>query len=107
MNINLNRANLSERPINQEINSLIEQADPPGENFRQYLGASAMGSECLRKIQFDWMCDAQFPARIRDIFDRGHWGEDLSREHMVGAGFKFAVNVCICWCRSTRCWRRQ
>jgi hypothetical protein len=88
--LDFNRANLSGRPVNALINQLIEQAEPAGENHRQYLGASAMGSECLRKIQFDWMCDPEFPARIRDIFDRGHWGEDLSRRHLLAAGFQFA-----------------
>ena len=88
--LNFNRANLSDRPVNTLINQLIEQAEPSSENFRQYLGASAMGSECLRKIQYDWMCDAQFPAQARDRFDRGHWGEDLSRQHLIAAGFEFA-----------------
>jgi hypothetical protein len=88
--LNFNKANLSERPVNTLINQLIEQAEPPGENFRQYLGASAIGSECLRRVQYDWMCDAQFPARIKDIFARGHWGEDVSRQHLIAAGFQFA-----------------
>jgi hypothetical protein len=88
--LDFNTPSLSERPINNLINQLIEQAEPPGENYRQYLGASSMGSDCLRKIQFEWMCDAQFQARQRDIFDRGHWGEDLSRQHFVAAGFQFA-----------------
>jgi hypothetical protein len=81
---------LSALPISVKINELIEAAEPPGENYRQYLGASAIGSECLRRIQYDWMCDAQFPARMCDIFDRGHWGEDRSRQHMIAAGFQFA-----------------
>jgi hypothetical protein len=88
--LDFNTPKLSERPINDLINQLIEQAEPPRENYRQYLGASSMGSECLRKIQYDWMCDAQLQARQRDIFERGHWGEDLSRQHFVAAGFQFA-----------------
>jgi hypothetical protein len=88
--LDFNRTELSEQPVSILINQLIEKAEPPGKNFRQYLGASAIGSECSRKIQFDWMCDPQFPARTLDIFDRGHWGEDLSRQHMLKAGFTFA-----------------
>lgn len=88
--LDFNRDNLAERPLSTLINELIEQAEPPGENFRQYLGASAIGAECLRRIQYDWMCDAQFAARTRDIFARGHWGEDVCRRHFVAAGFKFA-----------------
>ena len=88
--LDFNRSNLSERPVNVLINELIERAEPAGENFRQYLGASAIGSECLRKVQYDWMCDPQFPARIKDIFARGHFFEDVTRQHLVAAGFKFA-----------------
>jgi hypothetical protein len=88
--LDFNDANLSTRPINTLINQLIEQTEPPGENFRQYLGASAMGSECLRQIQYNWMCNAQFPARQRDIFERGHWGEDISRRHLIAIGIEFA-----------------
>src|SRR5215831_8450280 len=85
-----NRDNLSDRPINLEINRLIEAAEPPSVNYRQYLGASAIGSACLRKIQFDWMCDPIFPARIKDIFGRGHHFEEISRQHLIAAGFQFA-----------------
>jgi hypothetical protein len=44
----------------------------------------------LRRIQFDWMCDPEHPARLRDIFDRGHYFEQRSREHFTRAQFKFA-----------------
>jgi hypothetical protein len=85
-----NRSNLSARPINQLINELIEHAEPPSENYRQYLGASAIGSECLRKVQYDWLCHPQFPARIKDIFERGHFFEEVTRQHLKAAGFEFA-----------------
>jgi hypothetical protein len=88
--LDFNRSNLSDRPINQFINDLIERAEPPSENYRRYLGASAIGTECLRKIQFDWFCDPVFPARIKDIFARGHFFEDVTRQHLIAAGFKFA-----------------
>jgi hypothetical protein len=90
MTLDFNRANLSEQPISQRINELIEDAEPPGENYRLYLGASTIGSECLRKIQFDWMSDPVFPARIKDIFERGHFFEEVTRQHLIAAGFKFA-----------------
>jgi hypothetical protein len=88
--LNFNRANLSLEPINELINKLIEQAEPPSENFRRYLGASSIGAECLRKVQYDWMCDPVFPARIKDIFARGHFFEEVTRKHLIAAGFKFA-----------------
>ncbi len=88
--LNFNRSNLSDRPINKLVNELIEQAEASRENYREYLGASAIGSECLRAVQFSWMCDPQFPARIQDIFGRGHYFEDVTRQHLIAAGFKFA-----------------
>lgn len=84
-----NRSNFSERPISQSINELIERGEPPSANYRQYLGASSIGSECLRKVQYDWFCDPVFPARIKDIFERGHFFEDVTRKHLIAAGFKF------------------
>jgi hypothetical protein len=59
-------------------------------NHRLYLGASAIGSECRRKVQFDWMCDPICPARIKDIFARGHFFEEVTRNHLIAAGFEFA-----------------
>ena len=88
--LNFNRSNLSDRPINQLINELIERAEPPSENYRMYLGASSISSECLRRVQYDWMVDPQFPVRIKDIFERGHFFEERTRQHLIAAGFKFA-----------------
>ncbi len=90
MQLDLNRLILADRPINRLLNELIEAAEPQNVNERQYLGASSIGSECLRKVQYDWMCDAQFPARTMDIFDRGHFFEEVSRRRLKSIGFKFA-----------------
>jgi hypothetical protein len=90
MVINLNRKTHSVDPLNRAINEVIERADTPEENKRQYLGASSIGSECMRKIQFDWMVASMHSTRTRDIFARGHFFEELSRQHMLRAGFKFA-----------------
>jgi len=88
--LDFNRANLSAASISVAINDAIEAAEPPEENSRQYLGASAVGSECLRKIQFDWMVDPAHSNRTRDIFRRGHLFEELTRQHLIRAGFTFA-----------------
>jgi hypothetical protein len=90
--LDFNRAILSAQSISVSINDLIERSAPAEVNERQYLGASTIGSECLRRIQFDWMCNPAHPARTRDIFARGHFFEQLSREHLVRAGFQFATN---------------
>jgi hypothetical protein len=84
-----NRSDRSTEPINIALNAVID-ASVIAEQTRGYLGASAVGHECLRRIQYDWMCDPEHPARLRDIFDRGHYFEQRSREHLDRAGFKFA-----------------
>jgi hypothetical protein len=88
--LDFNKAHLALTPVNIALNALIEQAEPRGENTRQYLGASSIGSECLRQIQYDWFCDPTYPARIRDIFNRGHFFEGVSRRRLEAIGFKFA-----------------
>jgi hypothetical protein len=77
------------QPVSIALNAVID-ASIIAEQTRGYLGASAIGHECLRRIQYDWMCDPEHPARIRDIFDRGHYFEQRSREHFERANFKFA-----------------
>ena len=57
---------------------------------RGYLGASLIGDECLRKIQFEWMTGSSFPERVRSIFARGHFFEAESKQQLADAGFIFA-----------------
>ena len=87
--MDFNRACLSATPINAAINAMIEAAAAPEINNRQYLGASSVGSECLRRVQYDWMVDAVHPQRMRDIFFRGDVFENRSRELLAAAGFRF------------------
>jgi hypothetical protein len=84
-----NATEASAAPISVALNALID-ASVIAETTRGYLGASAIGHPCMRRIQFDWMCDPDHPARLRDIFDRGHYFEQRSREHFIRANFKFA-----------------
>jgi len=88
--LDFNRANLSETAISTAINALIERAEPPDENSRHYLGASAIGAECLRKVQYDWQVAPVHLSRTLDIFARGHFLEEMSRQHLLRCGFKFA-----------------
>lgn len=91
--LNLNRANLSLDPLNDAINAAIEQASlakHAGDRPRGYLGASLIGDECSRKIQFEWMAGAKFPARMHSIFARGHYFEIESKQQLLDAGFLFA-----------------
>lgn len=89
--LDLNRTELSALPVSIAINALLEAgAREVGEPTRGYLGASSIGHECMRAIQFDWMCDQQHPLQAKDRFERGHFFERLSRDHFARAGFQFA-----------------
>jgi hypothetical protein len=88
--LDFNRANVSVSALSVAINELMERAEPPEENVRQYLGASSVGNECLRRVQYDWLVDPQHPTRMRDIFARGHFFEEVSRQHLKRCGFRFA-----------------
>src|SRR6516162_4903623 len=82
---------LAEEPINVALNAAIERAAATtAELPRPYLGASSIGDECMRRIQYDWWCKPELPARTREIFDRGHYFEERARRLLVATGFKFA-----------------
>jgi hypothetical protein len=89
--LNLNRSTLSLEPINAAVNAAIERAAATtAELPRSYLGASIVGYDCARRIQYSWFCKPDLAARTREIFDRGHYFEMRMRRHLVAAGFKFA-----------------
>jgi hypothetical protein len=92
--LNLARANLSNDPLNVAIDACVEQASArkhASDQARGYLGASLIGDECLRKIQFEWMvAAAAVPARVHSIFARGHFFEAETRHMLIDAGFVFA-----------------
>ena len=93
MTLNLNRANLSAKSLNVAVNAAIAQASlakHANDTPRGYLGASLIGDECSRKIQFEWMTGSTFPAQVRSIFARGHYFEIESKQQLVDAGFEFA-----------------
>lgn len=88
--LDFNRSNLATADINTAINAVLDNAalTEQREERRTYLGASGIGSECLRKVQFDWQCDSTHPARTKRIFSRGHMFEEITVKAMAGAGFR-------------------
>jgi hypothetical protein len=92
--LNLARANLSNAPLNVAISARVEAASArkhASDQVRGYLGASLIGDECARKIQFEWVvATTTFPARVRSTFARGHFFEAESRQLLIDAGFAFA-----------------
>jgi hypothetical protein len=88
--LDLNRSNLSSSDVNTAVNAALDKAalTEQREERRAYLGASGIGSECLRKVQYDWQCDSTHPARTKRIFSRGHMFEEITVKAMAGAGFR-------------------
>jgi CRISPR/Cas system-associated exonuclease Cas4 (RecB family) len=86
-----NRTEATAAPASIAINALLDAgARVDIEKTRNYLGASAVGHPCLREVQFDWLCDPAHAIRTRDIFARGHFFEEQTRQHFQKAGFQFA-----------------
>jgi len=89
--LNLNRAALSLEPVNTAVNEAIERAAAAtAELPRPYLGASIVGYECARRVQYAWWCAPVLAARTREIFERGHYFEQRARAHLAAIGFRFA-----------------
>jgi hypothetical protein len=96
---------LSALPFNVELNALVERSTATRAKMpRPYLGASIVGHECARQVQYAWWCLPELPARMRLIFDRGHAFEALARAQLIQAGFAFvpaetlefvALNDCL------------
>lgn len=63
---------------------------PEEKGPRKYLGLSALGDECKRKVWLQWRQCAipQFPARLLRLFRRGHREEAALIFLLRGAGFE-------------------
>lgn len=88
--LDFNRENLASAVVHTEINALLDAAAlaEQKEERRTYLGASGIGSECLRKVQYDWKVDSNHPARTKRIFSRGHMMEEITVKALGAAGFR-------------------
>src|SRR5262249_61949268 len=81
---------LADEPINVALNEAIERAAAgKAELPRPYLGASIVGSEGLRRVQYDWWGTPTLDARPRAIFARGPYFEARGGGELVAAGFRF------------------
>lgn len=88
--LDFNRENNAATDINTAINAVLDAAalTEQREERRPYLGASGIGSECLRRVQYDWQVDSVYPARTKRIFSRGHLFEEITVKAMGLAGFR-------------------
>jgi hypothetical protein len=87
---------LSVQETNTRLNELVAKAmatqpQPP----RRYLGASIIGYECLRRVQYAWWCAAEIPSKTRLVFERGHLLEAVVKSQLEMVGFNFAPNETV------------
>jgi len=85
----------SHSTLSDRFNELIDAAidgNAQSETRREYLGGSAIGEPCARRLQYEYH-DAPrdegsgFEPRIRRIFHRGHQSEDWMAQWIRDAGF--------------------
>lgn len=89
------RATLADRFVDLIDAAIDAQAEK--ETPRQYLGGSAIGEPCLRRLQYEYQNapkdeGAGFEPRTRRIFYRGHQGEEWMAEWIRAAGFDLKTN---------------
>lgn len=79
------RASFSDRMASR----IDTYCEPSNEEPRTYLGASQIGDECVRRVQYQVMQAPSKPleGRTRRIFKRGHIYEDRAHSWLTAAGF--------------------
>jgi hypothetical protein len=86
-------ADISDR-VNAHVDAAF-YAKRAAEPTREYIGASAIGNECLRAVQFGYMQVAPDPGRITGktlrIWETGHVFEDAIASWLKLAGFDLEV----------------
>lgn len=90
LDLDLNTVRMQRVSLASAINAAIDAGiEAVVERPRDYLGASAIGDECLRRIQFERLAapSKPFSGKLRRIFERGHAGEALAVKWMQAAGF--------------------
>jgi hypothetical protein len=104
--IDLNsRTTLREAFSNSIVEKIDQAIESEQESPRHYIGASAVGDECERRVQLDvwpafhpgsetlpFMRAVPFSGRTRRIFARGHWGEQVTAGYMMEAGFDLRIH---------------
>lgn len=89
--LDFNRTITQALAANGAINAAIDDgvaATAAGEPARAYLGASSLGHDCLRKIQWDWRRPTGHAPRTHRIFARGRWWEDYCADLLHRSGFR-------------------
>jgi hypothetical protein len=83
---------LADDPFNVGLNDLVERTMRSSPQLpREHVGASVIGHECERAIQYARYLTVETPARVRLIFQRGHAFEALVLDRLKFCGFRFAA----------------
>jgi hypothetical protein len=72
------------------------QRESQAQSERSYLGASRLGEECARKLQYEFMGvpkDYHFSGETLRIFERGHAGEAAMAKRLRLAGFEIVTET--------------
>lgn len=88
--LDFNHTALKAKAANIAVNAAIDTAPAAQGQRRDYLGASALGYECLRKVQASYLNPKAPDAQLARIFQRGHWWERYARELLWAAGFQIS-----------------
>lgn len=92
--LDFNRHLMREARASDAINEAVDAGltrKRQGQERRAYVGASAIGHECERSIQFEYagaQKEKDFEPNTLRRFDSGHMGEELARAWFIDAGFK-------------------
>lgn len=78
-----------------KLTKLIDNLKYKDDKPRDYIGASSIGSECLRQIWYELNCKESFPIpnRIRRIFDTGKLMEEYILSLLQMCGLSLHRNV--------------
>lgn len=91
--IDLNPSSLQRSAAVAVIHAALEAAPRPEEKRRDYLGASAIGGPCERRLQYDLMQTPyddgwRYSTKTLRIFERGHMMESAAAIWLADAGFR-------------------
>ncbi|UZW61823.1 PD-(D/E)XK nuclease family protein [Lysobacter enzymogenes] len=81
--------------LSEQLTAIVDAAmerEAASRPARAYLGASSLGEECSRRLQFQFFdaakdCGRHFPGRLLRVFQRGHQMEDWMADWLRAAGF--------------------
>lgn len=91
--IDLNPSHMTRTAAVEAIHAVIANAPQHRDDRRKYVGASSIGGECDRCIQYEFLQTPydegwRFDARTLRIFQRGHVFESMAALWLVDAGFR-------------------